>query len=83
MSSCSKQGEQVSQARISGVCYRFGVLGIHMQSLLKPLALQHWPRGTSEPPFVARHTNALLKLVNLLVGSSSYKHITPPTYFKQ
>ncbi len=47
------------------------VLGAHTQSLLKPSALQHWLRGTSAPPFVARHTKALLELENLLVGSSS------------
>ena len=49
------------------------VLGAHTQLLLKPSALQHWLRGTSAPPCVARHTHALLMLANLLVGSSSCK----------
>ena len=47
------------------------VLGAHVHSLLKPLGLQHRLRGTSVPPKVARHTNALLTLENLLVGSNS------------
>ena len=49
------------------------VLGAHTQLLLKPSALQHWLRGTSAPPCVARHTHALLMLANLPVGSSSCK----------
>ena len=49
------------------------VLGAHTQVLLKPSALQHWLRGTSAPPCVARHTHALLMLANLPVGSSSCK----------
>ena len=47
------------------------VLGAHVQALLKPSGVQHWLKGTSTPPEVARHTKALLTLENLHVGSSS------------
>ena len=47
------------------------VLGAHVQALLKPLGPQHWLRGTSTPPEVARHTKALLTLENFSVGSNS------------
>ncbi len=49
------------------------VLGAHVQALLKPSGVQHWLKGTSTPPEVARHTKALLTLENLHVGSSSCK----------
>ena len=49
------------------------VLGAHVQALLKPLGPQHWLRGTSTPPEVARQTKALLTLENFAVGSSSCK----------